>query len=130
MGYTKLPMQFQSSLVPNVTQHSEIGLVPLLFALNLHVVSNEKVDVWFGPQAGWVFFTTDQLAFAVPGAGVFTYEPASVFTALGFNVGLDVSLSKALALNLAFRWQNADADDEGHLTIDPAFVTAGVTFRF
>jgi hypothetical protein len=35
-----------------------------------------------------------------------------------------------VALNLAFRWQNADGDSDGNLTFDPTFVTAGVTFRF
>ena len=129
VAYTKPTIQFTSSVNPAVVQTTGLSTVPLLFALNLHVVSNKKVDIWFGPQVGYVIWG-GTMEFAVPPAGVFVYEPKSVFSPLGFDVGTDVFLSDSVALNLAFRWQNADADGDGHLTVDPTFVTAGVTFKF
>ena len=129
VGYTNTTVQFTSSVDPNVVQTTKLSVTPLLFALNLHVVSNDRLDVWFGPQMGYVIWG-NTMEFPVAGAGVFVYEPANVFSPLGFAVGADVFLKDNLALNLAFRWQNADADGDGNLTVDPTFVTAGLTFTF
>ena len=44
-------------------------------------------------------------------------------------MGADLSFNERYALNLAFRWQNGDGDEDGHLTVDPTFVTAGLTIK-
>ena len=108
IAYASLPVTFQSSVTPSITQKSAIGFVPVFVSLNVHVISNKKVDIWIGPQLAYVFFT-DKLAFPVPPEGTYHYDPANVFSPLGFSAGTDISLTEKLALNLAFRWENADA---------------------
>ena len=56
--------------------------------------------------------------------------PADGWSLKGFNVGADVTLTPRTALTLGFRWQNSDGDPDGHLTVDPTFVVAGVAVRF
>jgi hypothetical protein len=53
-----------------------------------------------------------------------------VFSKKGFASGADIGLGKTVALNLGFRWQNADGDSDGHLTVDPTLVTIGLTKKF
>ncbi len=129
LGYSKLNVNYTTSLTPGVTATNRFTVVPLLFALNIHVVHSEKVDVWVGPQVGWVMFP-DALSFPVAGGRTYTYQPQTPFSHEGFVVGADIGITKTVALNLAFRWQDADADSNANLTVDPALLTFGVTKKF
>jgi hypothetical protein len=127
-AYTRLTVNGTSSASPTVAQ-ARLGVVPVFASLNVHLVSTNVLDIWVGPQIGY-FFYGSQLSFPFAGAGTFAYSPTNTFSAKGFSVGADVGLASNAALNLAFRWQNGDGDSNGHLTIDPAFATAGLTIRF
>jgi hypothetical protein len=129
LGYTKLNVDYTTSVAPGTTLTDRFTVVPLLFAINIHVVHSQKVDVWVGPQVGYVMFP-DTLSYSVPGAGTFTYTPKRTFSPKGFVVGTDIGMTKTVAFNFAFRWQNADGDDNGNLTIDPTFVTFGIAKKF
>jgi outer membrane protein W len=129
LAYTSLPVQFQSSTNPGVTQNADFGVLPLFLALNFHVVNTEKVDFWFGYQIAYVCYT-DDLSFTVPGVRQFDYDPSNLFSPFGFNLGTDISFNPTWAVNIAIRFQNADGDPDGHLTIDPTFVTVGMTAKF
>ena len=52
LGYARLNVDFASSVAPG-TQSAKFGVMPLLVALNVHVVSNQRVDIWVGPQVGY-----------------------------------------------------------------------------
>src|SRR5262249_23537248 len=106
-----------TSTANGATPRSDFRVTPLLASLNFHFVSFNAVDLWVGPQIGY-FFYQKSTAFPFAGAGTFTFTPAREFSWKGFSAGADIGLARNVALNLAFRWQNADAD---HLTIDPAF---------
>ena len=129
LAYTSLPVQFQSSADPGVTQNADFAVVPLFVSLNFHVVHKEKVDFWLGWQLAYVFYP-DDLSFTVPGVGQFEYDSTSTFSPFGFCMGIDIGVSKVWAVDIAFRWQNADGDPDGHMTIDPTFVTVGMTAKF
>ena len=129
LGYTKFNVDFTTSTAPNLQGKDKFGVVPLLFALNVHVINTRRVDFWVGPQIGYVMFP-DNLSYLVPGVGTFDYEPKNTFSPEGFAFGTDIAISKSAAFNFAFRWQNADGDDDGNLTIDPTFVTFGFTKKF
>ena len=126
LAYTSFDLDFQHSVGAGV-QQDDLGVLPLLIALNFHVVNNDRLDLWLGPQVGYIFFLND-VAFEVPDVGVHTIETSNTFSPGGFNVGADVSFSDEWALNFAFRWQNADASPE--ILVDPTFITLGVTRSF
>ena len=128
LGYSNLKVDYTSSLMAG-TQQQRFKVVPLLFALDIHFVHTAKVDLWAGPQVGWVMFPTT-LSFPVAGAGTFTYQPQNSFSKKGFVFGADIGMTKTAAFNFAVRWQNADGDPDGNLTVDPTFVTFGVTKKF
>src|SRR5262249_23662195 len=117
-----------SSLSPTLAQ-DRLRVVPVFASLNFHLVSTNVVDIWIGPQVGY-FFYGDQLTFPFAATGTLTYSPKHPFSATGCSVGADIGIDTNAAVNLAFRWQNGDGDPDGHLTIDPAFATAGLTIRF
>jgi hypothetical protein len=129
VAYSKLNVLFTTSNTPGTSYAHDFGVAPLLLSLNLHVIHTDAVDLWVGPQIGYVMFP-DDLSYAVNGGGTFTYKPKSVFSKKGFATGADIGLGKTVALNLGFRWQDADGDDDGHLTVDPALVTIGFTKKF
>ena len=129
LAYTSLPVEFQSSLDPGVTQSADFAVVPLFVSLNFHVVNSERVDFWLGPQIAYLYYP-DDLSFDVPGAGQFVYDSSSTFSAWGFALGTDISFNPTWAVNIAVRFQNGDGDPDGHLTVDPTFVTVGMTAKF
>jgi opacity protein-like surface antigen len=129
LAYTSLPVTFQTSTDPGVTQDADFTVIPLFVALNFHVVNTEKVDFWLGPQIAYVVYP-DSLSFSVPGVGTFEYDPSNLFSPFGFDLGIDIAFNPTWAVNVAVRFQNADGDPDGHLTIDPTFVTVGMTARF
>jgi len=128
VGYTNLETEFSHS-VGTGEQTDDLGVVPVWLALNLHVIDNESIDVYFGPQIAYFFYLND-LSYEVPGVGTKDVETDNEFPSLGFLVGTDVSLGREWALNFAFRFQDADADSDHDLPLDPTFVTIGVSRRF
>ena len=128
VGYSKLNVQFNSSNAPGTTQTQGFGVLPVMLALNVHLIHAESVDLWVGPSIAYVMFP-DNLSFATTG-GTFTYKPKNVFSKEGFVIGSDIKMSKTWALNLAVRFQDADSDGNDMLTIDPTFVTAGFRWKF
>lgn len=126
LAYTNFPLEFQHSVGEGV-QEDDLGVVPFLIALNFHVVNNERLDFWLGPQVGYIFFGSD-VAFVVPDVGVHIVETSNTFSPMGFDIGADVKVSDDWAVNIAFRWQNADASDE--ILVDPTLITVGVTGSF
>lgn len=122
LAYTSFVLDFQHSVGAG-TQQDNLGVLPFLVAVNLHLANTERFDFWLGPQVGYVFFLND-VAFEVPGVGVHTIETSNTFSA-GFVVGADVKFSDDWAVNFAFRWANADASPE--ILVDPTFITVGVT---
>jgi len=129
LAYTSLPVEFQSSVDPGVTQSADFTVVPLFVSLNFHVVNSEKVDFWLGPQIAYLYYP-DSLSFDVAGAGTFDYDSSSTFSPFGFAIGTDIFFNSTWAVNIAVRFQNGDGDSNGHLTIDPTFVTVGMTAKF
>jgi outer membrane protein W len=114
-----------TSTVDGSTPRADFRVSPLLVSLNFHIVSFNAVDIWVGPQIGYFFF---QKSTTFPFANsAFAFTPSNTFSWEGFSAGADIGLKRNVALNLAFRWQDGDA---AHLTVDPAFATAGLTFRF
>ena len=65
LGYTKFNVDFTTSTAPNLQGKDKFGVVPLLFALNVHVINTRRVDFWVGPQIGYVMFP-DNLSYLVP----------------------------------------------------------------
>jgi hypothetical protein len=128
LGYARFDVDFTTSIATG-TFTDKFAVVPLLFALNVHVVNTEKVDFWVGPQIGYLMFP-DSLSYPVTAGSTFTYDPTNTFSPKGFAFGTDISVSTGAAFNFAFRWQNGDGDDDGHLTVDPTFVTFGFTKKF
>lgn len=129
IGYSSLNVMFTTSNTPGTESAQKLGMVPLLMSLNLHPVTTSKVDLWVGPQIGYVMFAND-LSYPTSGSGPFTYRPTNVFSKKGFAAGADINFGRSLLLNLGLRWQDADADDIDHLTIDPTFVTIGFTKKY
>ena len=127
-GYTKFDVDFTTTNAPGTVSTQKFGVMPLMLALNLHVIHARQINVWVGPQIAYVMFP-DNLSYAV-GGSTFTYAPSGVFSKKGFVVGTDVRLGGGWALNGAFRWQDADGDSDSHLTVDPTFVTLGFAKRF
>lgn len=126
IAYADAPVRFHSSVDAATTQHASFAIVPLYVGLNAHVINTRHLDLWFGPQVSYEIHPND-LAFVVPGAGTYQYESTNAFSYMGFSVGADIAIDENLALNLGFRWQDADGDEDGILTYDPTFVTVGFT---
>jgi hypothetical protein len=128
LGYSNPTTQFTHSVGTGV-QEDKIGMMPLFFTANLHVVNNDKLDLYVGYQAAYMFYLND-LTYEVPGFGSYVVEKNNEFTAKGFNLGADISFNERWAVNLAFRMVNADADVLHNLPLDPTFITVGVTRKF
>jgi outer membrane protein W len=132
VGYSRLNVQFTTTSSPSAAPTQSFGVLPVLLALNVHLIHGEHVDLWAGPQIGYVMFP-DDLSYTVAG-GTFQYQPKAAVSWTGFVIGADIKLTRTMALNFATRWQDADADasggGNGSLTIDPTFVTIGITRKF
>lgn len=128
LAYTRFDVAFQNGGTADADTRA-IGVLPLMFALNFHAVSNRRVDLWLGPQIGYIAYP-DDLRFAAGAGRTFEYAPDNAWSFKGFNVGADVTLTPRTALTFGFRWQNSDGDPDGHLTVDPALVVAGLAIRF
>jgi hypothetical protein len=127
-GYSRMNAQFTTSTSAASSASKPFGVLPLMAALNVHLIHSEAIDFWVGPQIAYVMFP-DDLSYTTP-SGTFTYKPTNVFSKVGFVIGTDVKLGGAWALTGAVRWQNADSDSDDMLTVDPTFVTAGLRVRF
>jgi outer membrane protein W len=128
IGYSKMNVEYTSSNAPGTTMTQGFGVMPIMLALNVHLIDVKRLDLWAGPQIAEVIFP-DDLAFTGTG-GTYTYSPSNKFSWGGFVVGADIKLNHTWAVNAAFRWQDVDADPNSNLTVDPAFVTAGLRYRF
>jgi len=128
VDFTSFTIDETSTLSPSVNQ-ANLKVVPALVSLNVHLISTNVVDFWVGPQVGYFIFHGTP-SFQIGSAGTFTYTPSNSWSWKGFAAGADIGIDKVLALNVQFRWQNGDGDSNGHLTIDPALATAGITIRF
>jgi hypothetical protein len=127
-GYSQMNAQFTTSTSAASSASKPFGVLPLMAALNIHLIHSDPIDLWIGPQIAYVIFP-DNLSYATP-TGTFTYKPTNVFSAVGFVIGTDIKLGGGWALTGAVRWQNADSDANDMLTVDPTFVTAGLRLKF
>jgi opacity protein-like surface antigen len=128
LGYTEVDIDFTHSVGAG-TQTDSLGMIPIWFTFNAHLVHTDRVDFYLGPQIAYVYYL-DDLNYTVPGVGDFNFKTDNEFPALGFNLGLDVWVTNDWAVNLNFRYIDSDADDNHNLPIDPAFVTVGVARHF
>ena len=99
-------------------------------ALNFHVLNTKSLDFWVAPQIAYVAWN-NPLEFSDPSVpGQATYEVAtdSEFPGIGLALGLDYWLSERNGLNFAFRFVDADANE--NLPVDPTFITVGYTRKF
>lgn len=128
VGYSQMNAQFTTSTSAASSASKPFGVLPIMGALNIHLIHSEAVDFWVGPQIAYVMFP-DDLSYTTP-SGTFTYKSTNVFSKVGFVVGTDIRLGGAWALNGAIRWQNADSDSNDMLTVDPTLVTAGLRLKF
>ncbi len=128
IGYSDVTVDFTHELGAGV-QDDSLGILPIFFAANLHLVNTESVDFYVGYLAAYIFYLNDPV-FEVPGTGPFVVETNDEFTGEGFNLGADVAVNEDWAVNAAFRFVNADADSTHLLPVDPTFITVGATFKF
>ena len=128
LGYTQADVDFSHSVGSGV-QTDSLGILPVWFALNIHLWETEKFDFYVGPQVAYVFYL-DDLSFNVPGIGTYEFPTGNEFPSWGFNLGADYWVNKDWALNFNFRFVDSDADSEHDLPVDPTFVTIGFTRHF
>jgi len=126
LAYMNFNVEFEHSVGTGI-QEDKLGTMPLLLALNFHIINSKKLDLYLGPQLGYIFFLND-VSFDVPTLGVYTIETSSNFTPVGINLGADLDIANDLALNINFRWQNADASDQ--ILVDPTLITVGIAKKF
>lgn len=127
IGYTSADIDFNHSVGAGV-QTDELGMIPIWAALNFHLLETERFDFYIGPELAY-FWYLDDLSYDVPGVGTFDFSTDNEFPSFGFLLGVDFWLNETWGLNLAFRFQDADADSNHDLPIDPTFVTIGVARR-
>lgn len=125
MGYTNMNIDFNHS-VGEGTQTDKLGVMPIWFAINFHILKSKKIDIFIGPNVSYVIYLND-LSYNVPGESSFNFETTNEFPSHGFNIGADYWLSDDWGLNFAFRYQDLDADVEHNLPLDPTFITIGVS---
>ncbi len=128
VGYTESDINFIHSVGAGVQQDS-MAYLNFWATVNFHVVNTEKFDFWLGPQIAYVAWL-DDLSFNVPGTGTFNLKTDNEFPALGVALGADWWVAKDWAVNFAFRFIDADADDNHNLPVDQTFVTVGVARHF
>ena len=128
LGYTDMDVNFKHSVGAGVQQDS-LASLNTWFAVNFHVINTKKFDFWVGPQIAYVAWL-DDLSFDVPGTGTFNFKTDNEFPAIGFVLGADWWVAQNLAVNFAFRFIDADADENHNLPIDQTFVTVGVARKF
>jgi hypothetical protein len=126
VGYTALDVDFTQSLT-TATATDTLGVLPIWLALNFHVVNTESVDFWVAPQIAYVGWS-DPLTFSASGQPTFELGTEGHFPGVGFALGLDWWLTDNGGLNFAFRFVDADANDD--VLVDPTFVTVGYTWKF
>ncbi len=127
IGYSSLTVDFTTTTAPGTTLSHGFVVMPAMLALDIHLISTKRVDIWAGPEISEVMFPTTltYIESTTNGGGTFTYVPQNVFSKKGFFVGTDIALTRNILLNLGMRWQDADSDGDDHLTVDPAFITVG-----
>jgi outer membrane protein W len=125
VGYTELDVEFTQSLTTTIATDT-LKVLPIWLALNFHVVNTEKIDFWVGPQIAYVAWN-DPLTFSATGQPTFEQETANHFPGLGLALGLDWWLTKNSGLNFAFRFVDADANE--NLLVDPTFITIGYGWK-
>lgn len=126
--YTNMDIDFHHSVGAGV-QTDSLGVLSLMLALNFHVVNTKRVDFYLGPQVAY-FYYLDDLSYDVPSLGTFDFKTDNEFPSLGFVIGTDISLNDDWALNFALRYQDADADSNHDLPLDPTYITFGVSKSF
>ena len=89
-------VEFTQSLT-TTTAKDTLDVLPIMLALNFHVVNTEKLDFWLGPQIGYVMWN-DPLTFTASGQPDFVLETEDTF-GLGLVLGLDWWLTKSSGLN-------------------------------
>jgi len=125
VSYANMDVVFNQSLTTDKATDT-LSVMPFWIALNFHVVNTEKVDFWVAPQIAYVMWN-DPLTFNVPGEEPYAVQTSGAF-GIGLAMGLDYWLSENGGLNFAFRFVDADAND--NLPVDPTFITFGYTWRF
>lgn len=128
LGYTDMDVNFKHSVGAGVQQDS-LASLNTWFSVNFHVINTKKFDFWVGPQIAYVAWL-DDLSFDVPGTGTYNFKTDNEFPAIGFVLGADWWVAQNLAVNFAFRFIDADADENHNLPIDQTFVTVGVARKF
>lgn len=128
LGYTDMDVNFKHSVGAGVQQDS-LASLNTWFSVNFHVINTKKFDFWVGPQIAYVTWL-DDLSFDVPGTGTYNFKTDNEFPAIGFVLGADWWVAQNLAVNFAFRFIDADADENHNLPIDQTFVTVGVARKF
>ena len=128
LGYSSVTTEFSHSVGTGV-QQDDLGMMPIFFSANVHIINNRVLDLYAGYLAAYMIYLNDPV-YEVPGLGTYVVTKNNEFTAKGFNFGADVSVSERWAINMAFRMVNADADVSHNLPVDPTFITFGVTWKF
>lgn len=128
VGYADMDVNFMHSVGADV-QTDSLASLNTFFAVNFHVVNTESFDFWLGPQIAYVAWL-DDLSYEVPGTGTFDFSTDNEFPAVGIVLGADWSVSPKWAVNFAFRFIDADADENHNLPIDQTFVTIGMARKF
>ena len=77
VGYTEFDVEFTQSLT-TTTAKDTLDVLPIMLALNFHVVNTEKLDFWLGPQIGYVMWN-DPLTFTASGQPDFVLETEDTF---------------------------------------------------
>ena len=126
VGYSKLDVVFTQSLTSDQAK-DRLSVLPIWLALNFHVVNTEEVDLWLAPQIAYVVWN-DPLTFNVPGEEPYLSQTKGAFPGVGLAIGLDYWLAESGGCNIAFRFVDADANDD--LLVDPTFITVGYTMKF
>ena len=128
LGYSSVTTEFSHTVGAGV-QEDNLGMMPIFFSANWHIINNSALDLYAGYLAAYMIYLNDPV-YEVPGLGSYVVTKNNEFTGKGFNFGADISVNPRWAINLAFRMVNADADVTHNLPVDPTFITFGVTRKF
>jgi outer membrane protein W len=98
--------------------------IPLIMGADFHVFSNERIDLYVGPQVGYTFWGN----LSTP-VGMATIDGDFGFGAVA---GLDFRPGKSgWTLNLATRYLSAALSDaSAEIDVDPLLLEFGVGYRF
>jgi outer membrane protein W len=119
----------------SVSASGDLRVTPVFAALDIHLISDRRVDVFIGPMLAYVRYNSFDL---VAGPGLREeFEGGSDF-AVGGVLGLDVGLGGGgWSLNAAIRYLDTtletspnEGGDVGVTDIDPTIFSIGVGYRF